>query len=389
MVWNIFAAWSQIWILPWAWALVVFGLIFIARIPWKSKVLPWALAYILFTSTGFAYQHRNFPMSPSTLSALLGLFTFLMYCSMPDFQWRWKARRGSVYQTVLLVAGIIGVLASLWAIFFPDPNPDGPYLIPVFWNRSMGGAFTVAILSCTPLWWLGLIVVLCLKRFTPTLMFAAFFIMRRKSWRGRRLVACLGMALGFVIWKASPWGGLEHHWSWNNLGWWMETIGTGRWVFWSQYWDYLQGLDDWTTIFGTHLGTTSVLLPIVQAKHGVGAGEQYYIWLHNDFYQAWAEFGTLGMALFIASFIEVYRKCDIQQKALGVTLLVGMIGNFPWHWVPECFIYWWWIKHNAIRDIPQYASCSQAQQPCSSLGKTNGLRASPMRLGSNPPAESM
>lgn len=312
MIWQIWESWNGVWLAPWTVAISVFMFFFICQgIQWRVKLLPIALCYIVFSST-ISFLPENFAFAPSTLGALLSFCAFLFFLALPP------SRR---FGEMIYFMGLIGAMCSALVLLVHEMLE-----MPLFWNRSMGGSFVVLALVTTPLWWAAVASALVLARSTPFLVLAVYYCARANTVV--RTLIFFVTACIFMFYRGVP-------------------TGTGRYDFWRLYWNYWVRLPSFDKLVGTHFGMTAVQLPAQMLLYS--NGNQVFVWLHNDLFQALTEFGIIGFTLCLAAFIEIFRKCDRQEKAMGLALVAAMTTNYPWHWMPEAFLYWFWIKKTAVQ----------------------------------------
>lgn len=111
----------------------------------------------------------------------------------------------------------------------------------------------------------------------------------------------------------------------DDLVWESAVIKTsGRLEYWHKMYAYWSD-NDWRMAWGTGLGTSKILLPLL-TRYGL-------FWAHSDWLQIIFELGYLGFSQAILAFVRVYYGLRDHKALLPVLVAFAalMLTNFPLH----------------------------------------------------------
>lgn len=314
-IYSLWNHWQWFWIRPWSLLLWLMPVLAAWSIRWRRGVIvPAFMAYAIGAHLVYSNPMTSWGYASVTWGAYAAFVCFLFYC---------QTIRGPAWEELerfaLSWAGIWACGCVLWMWVQGTPG------VPILLNRSMAGVFIVLALAGTDLFWLAGVAAVILGRTTPIAALVTYWVMAKDT--KRRALFLPALAGLFYYLRGIP-------------------SDTGRFAFWRTFWHWMRPTDVTTWAFGYGMGTMPLTLPVSHYADGHHPGDSIFIWMHNDFYQAFTEFGVVGIALLGVIAVQLFRAASREQRAWGAALAVSMFSDMPWHWVPQIWLCWRFVRVN-------------------------------------------
>lgn len=256
------------------------------------------------------------------LSAALNL---VIVCLVPIFLLARTKAHQPYFKCIWYSPFVVAALFLSFGVFFAR-RPH--YSVPYMQNPSITGTFLAIILVGTDFWWVALplgIALLVMGSTTPMFcvfigLFVRFIYLSPASFLKKLPVfAGIGALSIYGTIVALPK---------------IADNGSGRFLIWSQVLDWFSSQPLMTRIFGVGMGSTPILVPLLQLTKGANIQDTgFAMYMHSDWLQILYEFGVVGFSLGALFFIQAIYKSRGDRKwcAMLASFGAAMCTNFPMH----------------------------------------------------------
>lgn len=259
-------------------------------------------------------------------SAALNLLFFIMIPVTLGIRWAnvtaWFKRE---FYSVFVGAFWVVTIAS----FFSWPDARLPNLRETYFlhNPSVTGTFIAIILSSMsdPLAWIvGVVALTQLGATTPLVCLLAGVFVRFVILSTNKRINLYGWLGSIALAIPAVYIGMNRY----------AHGGNGRFETWRLVCSWVETLPDVYKIFGVGMGSTPVLVPLLQISHGATPDlPLFFLQMHNDWLQIFFEFGVVGMVMAFLMYLDLCTVAARDKKWSAMIAAYGaaMLTNFPMH----------------------------------------------------------
>lgn len=309
------------------WLFAIMGLLIALTLPRPFRI-PGAYVWALCFLSGYFPEWHSFLgakgylpvlMPQETLSFTVLFLTFILFIGIPTpitLRDHWVE--------------LLGVAGALLIAF--SPNPDQSVL--VLGNKRFACAFVVLALGGSSWWNLSLSVLITLVTQSATGMIPlAVYLWFKLPKKVSRSPLAMMLPLGVTAIAAF----------WVNLPYKFST----RWTIWAHDWAmHHAGMPWWGYAFGHGPGTWAVWGTSTQLADILVSGSQEVAWFpHNDFLQAYFEYGWIGLGLILYALIWLLRKTKSWEARADLIAFCGVsLVQWTTHYMPVLLLGWVFVK---------------------------------------------